>query len=137
MLDEDVDIEDNLTGFEKELLEDNTLRFELPINFTPHHSVLREEDLDLVRNMPPVIQNEILSTFPPHADYKDLVPFYFLSTGELSPFVLNYFLDRMVYPSPNTNVMKFYKAIKLINLFRILHNGDNPHDYFKKTQIKF
>lgn len=136
IIDEDEVMQD-LTPFEMELAADNELRFELPINFQPVHAVLRPEDLDLVQNLPPVIANQILSTIQGHYDYKEIVPFFYLTTGELPPFVLNFFLDRMVYPAPNTNNVKFYKALKLINLFRILHNGDDPRSYFKPNQIKF
>lgn len=120
-----------------EFVSDNQFHFELPNNFVKHHSTLQPHDLAIVQQMPSILLQHIIDVIPNNFDFDELIPFFYLRTNQLQPFVLNYFLNHMVDPAPATNVNKLHKALKLINLARILFNGLNPRDYFENKVIKF
>lgn len=125
--DDDITILQEIPAEQKRIMEDDQPPpFSIPPNYTYHHLRLTNADLRVVKNAPQIIGASILVSMPFHrtsvhtADFEDIIPFVALRTGHLPNFVLNYYLKRMELPSPPTNAMLLYKALRMISFHRML-----------------
>lgn len=97
----------------------SSYEFEIPNNFVAFESIdLTQEDLNLARTSPPVIWSELRDIFPINAAFDDATVFFYTRSFQIPPFVINFFLDRISAPVPNTVTKRFFKVMRLINVLR-------------------
>lgn len=111
------------------MLANNSYSFELPTEYkrssstspTPadHHGLLRER-------MPEVVHNAVLRIMPRTLPTSPQIAFAYVVDGHIPPFVINHFMAVQEPRGPISNVLRFRRAVNLMEHYRATFYRENP-----------
>lgn len=96
----------------------SSLDFCLPDHYESQQLPISSRDLIVSKDTPSVVWEHIKEVIPRTAHATEFVVFFYIRSHQLQPFAINYFLDRMIAPEPNTPTARLFKVVRLINFVR-------------------